>query len=206
MLSWQTPMAKSLALLIALLAALSVSLHIADLILREGHTTTEALIRVSRFFTILTSLLVVATYGAVSLGLIAGQDVWQAALMLSSAMVGIVYWLLLAGIHAPQGLGVWANIGLHVVVPGAVFLWWLVYAPKSELRFGSVLSFAAWPFIYCSYALVRGQIDGTYPYPFLDLGALGWGPVLVNIAELGAALIIAGALIVALQRWVLRSA
>ena len=41
-----------------------------------------------------------------------------------------------------------------------------------------------WPCLYCLYALTRGQISGRYPYPFLDVAALGWPMVALNIAGL----------------------
>lgn len=192
--------ARGMALIIALIALLSISLSLADDVLGAGMSVPAALLEMSRFFTILTNALVVVTYTRYALYPPSISAQWHCALMLSMAMVGAVYWGLLAGINEPTGLGIYANQGLHTFVPIAVVLWWLACAPKSSLRFGDVVWFAAWPLIYVSYALTRAVIDGRYPYPFLDAGALGWGPVLINIGELSVALLGAGGLVVALKR------
>ena len=148
-----------------------------------------ALLELSRFFTILTNALVVVTLARFAMNPVTVGSEWLCALMLSIAMVGAVYWGLLAGINTPEGLGIYANQGLHTIVPIAFVLWWLACAPKAGLGYVDVAWFAAWPLLYVSYALTR---------------ALGWGPVLVNIGELSVALLGAGLLVVIAVRFFTR--
>jgi hypothetical protein len=37
-----------------------------------------------------------------------------------------------------------------------------------------------YPLGYLAYALVRGELRGLYPYPFIDVPALGYGTALLN--------------------------
>lgn len=196
--------ARGMALIIALIALLSISLSLADDVLRAGLSVPAALLELSRFFTILTNALVVVTLARFAMNPVGVSSEWLCALMLSIAMVGAVYWGLLAGINTPEGLGIYANQGLHTIVPIAFVLWWLACAPKAGLGYVDVAWFAAWPLLYVSYALTRAQIDGRYPYPFLDVNALGWGPVMVNIGELSVALLGAGLLVVIAVRFFTR--
>ena len=184
--------ARGMALIIALIALLSISLSLADDVLRAGLSVPAALLELSRFFTILTNALVVVTLARFAMNPVTVGSEWLCALMLSIAMVGAVYW------------GLYANQGLHTSVPIAFVLWWLACAPKAGLGYVDVAWFAAWPLLYVSYALTRAQIDGRYPYPFLDVNALGWGPVLVNIGELSVALLGAGLLVVIAVRFFTR--
>jgi hypothetical protein len=56
------------------------------------------------------------------------------------------------------------------------------------------------PLAYFPYALARGALDGRYPYPFIDVGTLGWARVLGNAAAIAAAFLIAGYALVWLDR------
>jgi hypothetical protein len=44
----------------------------------------------------------------------------------------------------------------------------------------------AFPLVYGIWTLVHGARSGFWPYPFLDVGALGWSPVLVHMAAMSA--------------------
>ncbi len=37
-----------------------------------------------------------------------------------------------------------------------------------------------YPIVYFVYALVRGEILGSYPYPFIDVTEIGYSRALVN--------------------------
>jgi hypothetical protein len=37
-----------------------------------------------------------------------------------------------------------------------------------------------YPFVYLLYLVVRGHFSGFYPYPFMDIGELGWKSVGLN--------------------------
>lgn len=47
---------------------------------------------------------------------------------------------------------------------------------------------------------------GEYPYPFLDVDQLGWPKVMANSAGVLALFVVAGLVLVALDRWLGRRA
>ena len=55
---------------------------------------------------------------------------------------------------------------------------------------------AAFPLTYFLYAIVRGEIDGRYPYPFMDVTKLGLARALLNGLVIGAAFIPTGLAVV----------
>jgi hypothetical protein len=127
------------------------------------------------YFTILTNLGV----AAVMLAEVAGRRTsarLAGGLTLAILMVALIYHLLLAGLWRPTGLAWWADQGLHTAVPALVLIWWLGQAPK-RVGLRDLPLWLAWPSIYLAYALVRGLATGFWPYPFLDVGALGWARV-----------------------------
>lgn len=135
------------------------------------------------YLTILTTLLVAVAMTAVAMRWrIRG---WQAAsLLVSVLMVGSIYHLFLARALNPQGLHWWGTQGMHTGLPMLVTLWWVLYAPK-DISPAQAPLFIAWPVLYTVYALIRGALTGFWPYPFMDVGALGLVRVLANLAAIG---------------------
>lgn len=158
----------------------------------------DALWRMAGFFTILTNLGVVALMAAIARGWRIGAS-WAAGLLVSILMVGLVYHAVLARLWAPQGLAWWADQGLHTAVPLATALWWLAFAPKGVV-WRDLAFWLIWPMLYCAYALGRGAMTGFWPYPFLNVEALGPGVVALNIAGLVIAFAALGAGVVLLAR------
>ena len=154
----------------------------------------------ARFFTVLTNLAlaVVTTWIAVggrpSAMLLGG-------LTLAILLVGVVYASLLAGLHELRGPALVADILLHKVSPILMALWWLLFAPRNKLRWNAPLWWTAYPLLYFAYVLARGAEDGKYPYPFLDVGKLGWLQTALNAGGIAMAFILAGFLLVWIDRW-----
>jgi hypothetical protein len=163
------------------------------------HNAVASLWVLARFFTILTNLglALVMTWAAVG-----GRP---APLLIGGAtiailLVGIVYALLLAGLHELHGRAVIADILLHKVSPILMALWWLLFAPRAKLRWSAALWWSIYPLLYFAYVLVRGAEDGKYPYPFMDVGKLGWLQTLLNAGGIAMAFIVAGFLLVWIDR------
>ena len=78
--------------------------------------------------------------------------------------------------------------------------WWLVFVPKRGLQWKHALWWLAYPFAYLVFTMVRGQVVGTYPYPFLDVSALGYGRVLANASVLLVVFLGLGLVIIAISR------
>ena len=86
-----------------------------------------------------------------------------------------------------------------------MFLWWAGFAPKTPLSRLSPIRWILWPVWYAVYAVLRGMMDGQYPYFFLNLDELGWEGLGLSIAQFLVAFLIAGyalyAVAVLLQRY-----
>lgn len=193
--------ARFWALLIAITALASV---IARFIYDQStgpETPGETLWVLARYFTLLTNLLVVITFATAALRRNGISAPWIAALTLSIMLVGAVYHVLLSGLVTFTGLGIWADQGLHTVVPIACFVWWVIFAPKRDLHYRDLPMFIVWPCVYVAYALARGANDGIYPYPFMSLATNGAATVATNLAGLTGVLLLGGVLFISAGRF-----
>lgn len=194
--------ARLQALVIAGLAALSLLAQWVYLMGLRGTGPLETVVQMSRFFTILTMVLVVIAFLTVAFSKTKGLSApVLGALTLSVGMTGAVYHALLAEYWNPTGLGIAADLGLHTVVPGAVILWWLIHAPKTALIWADLPAFALWPAVYVAYALGLATRDGVYPYPFMDPGVNGIGQVMATLAMLGVLVLLGGVVMIGIGRF-----
>lgn len=81
------------------------------------------------------------------------------------------------------------NTVLRYLMPIGVTLDWLLEPPRQRIPFASALVWLAVTLAYVGYSLVRGEIVGWYPYPFLDPADVGWGKV--TVASVGIAAVVA---------------
>jgi hypothetical protein len=172
-----------------------------------GRTPLASIAFYFSFFTILTNLLI-----AVSLtltirapasrpGSFFSNPIVQTATALYIAVVGIVYSLVLRSLWDPEGLQKIADLLLHDAVPLLYVLFWTTSVPKHTLRWQHAAWWLTYPFAYLLWALFRGSSTGIYPYPFLDLRALGSGRVLINVLILMCVFFTHGLALIALGRW-----
>ena len=94
--------------------------------------------------------------------------------------------------------GIWLSISsllLHCAIPIIFFMFWLLLIPKGRLARWHPLVWLVFPFSYAVYSLL---LYGSL-YLFLDVGALGFDHVLVNIALLGIIFLSLGTCLVALD-------
>lgn len=168
----------------------------------DGRTAASGLWRYLGYFTILSNLLVAVTMTRVARASAPQRPGPSASTLtgvtLTIAIVGIVYDQLLSGIAPAMGWTWWtADRTLHYVIPASTVAWWLVFVPKTRLTFADPPRWLAFPVAYLCYALLRGGIDGWYPYFFIDVGALGYTRALGNAAALSALMLAAGFMVVA---------
>lgn len=192
-------MPRLFAALIAVIAwaALGIQFHAT---FSANGSVPETIWILLRFFTIITNLLVAIIMTAVTIDRRVSPFL-QAGAALAIGLVGVVYMTLLRGLVHLEGPALLADTLLHYVVPIAMVLYWLVIAPKLGLRWHHPLLWSAYPLAYFGYAIVRGSIDGRYPYPFMDVTKLGPGQTAFNALGLAAAFVISGLLMVAYSRF-----
>jgi hypothetical protein len=157
-----------------------------------------------RYFTILTVGLVAVLMLCEALGRGVSAN-WQACALLSILMVGVIFQIVLAPPDPLNGLAWWPDFAFHAAIPVLTLLWWSVWGARPLTLKGLPL-WLLWPVAYCAYALIRGAVEGRYPYFFLDVGQFGVGQVLLNIAGLVAVFATAGLLIWRAARLLPRSA
>jgi len=138
------------------------------------------------FFTILTNILAALVLTALllardsSLGRFFSRPGVITAVAIAIAVVGVVYSLLLRHTWNPQGWQLVADRLLHDVVPILFLIYWWFAVPKGAVRWTDIPGWYVYPVGYLIYSLALGALTGFYPYPFIDVGALGYVRVLVN--------------------------
>ncbi len=148
----------------------------------EGKTLPGAVWHQVRYFTNLSVILTGALFG---LSFVARRWVggsWPSAAMVLMVMVAVVYHALLAATHHPEGLDVLVNISQHTALPLLVVVVWYFFVPKTGLGFATPMIWIVFPVAYAIYAIVRGLLDGKFPYFFLDPEKSGWLGVLGYVA------------------------
>lgn len=207
----QRPAAKFIMIITAITAWLALSLQqyiIIDNTPGNGLTPLQAVGRFLIFFTILSNLLVAISLTAVllspasSTGRFFAKPAVIAAITLYIFIVGLIYNLVLRNIWSPTGRDKVADELLHVAVPLLYLLYFLFFAPKSWLSWKILLSWLIFPLVYLVYAMIRGSIEGFYPYPFLSLNNLRVGQVALNCTMVMVAFILFGMLIIAWCRFI----
>lgn len=191
--------ARTLCAAIALAVLATLAVRVALSMEQTGGSVTDGFWAIYRFFTIWTNTLVGLAAAFVALGRAPSARV-QAGLLLAIGLVAVVYHTLLAPLVNYEGLEAVADQMVHTVVPLAWLVYWFAFAPKADLGLSDLLPWMAYPLVYSVYALARGQVDGIYPYPFLDAGNLGLAQVGLNILGLLAAFGIAGLALLAVAR------
>jgi hypothetical protein len=164
------------------------------------HDVTATLWVLARFFTILTNLLVAVTMTWVAIGRKVSPEV-LGGLTVALLLVGVIYMTLLRGLMHLNGAALIADTLFHKVSPVLMALWWLLFAPRAKLRWSAPILWAIYPLGYLIYVLARGRMDGRYPYPFIDVGKLGWLQTALNVGGIALGFILAGFALVWIDSW-----
>jgi len=62
----------------------------------------------------------------------------------------------------------WVNTVVHIVIPIAGLVDWVIWTPRRRLPLSVTLWWMIWPVVYSLFSMIRGAIDGFYPYPFYN--------------------------------------
>jgi len=152
-----------------------------------------------RYFTVLTNLLVALIFTGAALGRRISPFTYG-GVTLAILLVGVVFALLLNGLVELSSGALLADVLMHRVTPLLVPLWWLAFAAKGGLGRRGPFLWMLYPLGYFAYALARAGLDGRYPYPFMDVGRIGWLQTGLNALEVAAGFLLAGLLLVWLDR------
>jgi hypothetical protein len=195
--------ARRLAALCALVgwSALAVQLVVSIGLTRDaGQSIAVGLWRFVGYFTILTNVRVALAFTRVARGAALAPAPFT-GVVLAIGVVGVVYETILAAVVPPMTPLWWvADRLLHYVMPIATVAWWIAFTPKAALQWADAVRWLRYPLLYLVYALLRGAIDGWYPYFFIDASRLGYARTLTNAAALTLAMLAAGLLLIAVTR------
>jgi hypothetical protein len=173
---------------------------------RNGKSIGGGLESFLSYFTVLTNLLISVSLTfslsapSSTLGKWFSRPSVVAGIATSIGFVALSYHFLLRHVWNPQGAQLLADVLLHYVIPALYILYWWLDFSKAALRWMHPLFWSAYPIVYLVYALIRGGIGGSYPYPFIDVAALGYGRTMINSLGLLVVFIALGLLFVALSR------
>jgi hypothetical protein len=192
-------MARFAAGAIALVCWVGIALNLWT---RYSHThdLLASLWALARFFTILSNVALAIGMTALALGRRVSATV-VGGMTLAILLVGVVYATLLKGLHPLSGAALIADYLLHDASPILAAIYWLLFVPRGRVGWSAPWYWLLFPLVYFAYALARGRIDGRYPYPFIDVAKLGWTQVALNGAGIAFAFILAGFLLVWIDRW-----
>ena len=151
------------------------------------------------FFTIWVNALVALVYGLR----------WRGGFMRGLAvtmivLVGLVYHFQLSHLRELRDLWQWTGNALtHYAVPVVVLLDWLWFGPRT-VRWRWAAYWLSFSLLYTVFAVLRGTLTGTYVYPFLDVGTLGWRGFGLSVATMSAGFLIIGLIMVAVRKGIAR--
>ncbi len=207
---------NTLRISFAIIGWLSLALQLylsINLAMANGKTIFTGLNIFLSFFTILTNILVclVLSYSSPVSKPISrfakffSQPLVASGVAANIAMVGIIYHLLLRKIWNPQGLQLIADMSLHYLMPTLFIIYWALFVNKAGLRWLHSIVWCIYPMAYLGYSLVRGKISGSYPYPFIDVGTIGYQQALLNSAGLLVCFVLLGLVFVAIGKLIHRA-
>jgi len=107
---------------------------------------------------------------------------------------------LLSGADVQMKLA-WVDFVVHKLFPVIVVVDWILDPPKSRLAHRDVLIWLVYPLIWTGLTMVRGAVDGWYPYPFLNPANGGYGQVAVIAVAITFGFLATSAVIVAIGNW-----
>lgn len=173
----------------------------------DGGTMLQGVWLFLGYYTILTNALVACVLTVASgdrrgrLARFLARPGVQTAAAMSIVIVSAVYNLMLRQLWSPTGWLLVADLIVHDVMPPLYLLYWWLAVTKRSLRWSQVLVWQSYPAGYFTYVLLRGALDGWYPYPFLDVKTLGYAQVLVDATGVLIAFVLVACLLVAAGRW-----
>jgi hypothetical protein len=146
-------------------------------------------VRFASYLTIWSNVLVAVVAATLAVRPDRDGPVWR-ALRLDAVVIcfggGVVHFLLLRPLLDLDGADLLADRLLHVVVPLLALVGWLLFGPRERVSRADLGPFLVVPVGWLLYTLVRGAFVDWYPYPFVDVGELGYAAVAVNAVLVSA--------------------
>jgi len=149
------------------------------------HTPVARAFNTFAFFTVDSNLIVGVTTLLLALKPRRTSSFFAACRLMGVVAItvtGLVYHVALASLFDLQGLDQLGNQLVHTVVPILSVVGWLVFGPRRLTSGRLALWSLVFPVAWLGFTLIRGAVVHWYPYPFIDVTALGYGGALLNCA------------------------
>jgi hypothetical protein len=149
-------------------------------------SAVQKIINYFSYFTILTNIIVAfsLTVSLLSpsskMGNFFSSPYTESAITVYIIIVGIIHFFLLRNLADLKSWNMVADTILHKIIPMLYAFYWVKFVTKDKLHWKDSMQWLLYPVIYLFYVLVRGFIDCFYPYPFADVGKLGYSKALMN--------------------------
>ncbi|KJZ41398.1 MULTISPECIES: Pr6Pr family membrane protein [Pseudomonas] len=124
----------------------------------------------------------------------------SSAIVVSIAVVGLAYSLLLRHLWHPEGWQFLADELMHDIMPLLFLGYWWLCVPKGTLRLRHIALWLIYPLVYFVSVLWRGHVLAVYPYPFVDVDKLGYPQVFLNAGGLLVGFVVIAVSLTALDR------
>ncbi len=176
------PTAKLFAAITAILGWFAVASQFCLMMQSRTLSPTETIVKLFSYFTILTNILVAIRFTFTvfkKTGFFLRPDT-QTAITVYIVVVGAVYNMVLRFLWNPEGLQLWVDELLHTVIPLLSLFYWILFVPKSTLKWKNSIGWMGFPIGYTLFIIIRGALSGDYPYPFIDVPAIGYPQALLN--------------------------
>jgi len=143
----------------------------------------ERALNVFAYFTIQSNLLVGVTSLLLALNPDRRSTLFRVARLTSLVAITItfiVFHVALAHLFEFERWALVADRILHGIVPILAVVGWLMYGPRGPTSRPILWWSLVFPLAWCAFTLIRGELIGWYPYPFIDIDQLGYARVAVN--------------------------
>jgi|SRR5690625_46482 len=143
-----------------------------------------SVIRFFTFFTILSNLMVAVSSlpAALNVRLSYPLQVLRLNAVVAIVITGVVHWFLLRPGSDLSGIIGLVDAVTHVIVPILTVVVWLVAGPRGLTGRLVVAGSFAFPVLYAGWMFLHGALTGWYPYHFIDVPLIGYGPALTMAA------------------------
>ena len=86
----------------------------------------------------------------------------------------VLFYLLIFPVSPPKGANIIPSLFSHAIIPVLTLYVWLRIGPRGIFAFKNFARYFLIPILWVILTLVRGLIDGEYPYGVLDAASIGY--------------------------------
>lgn len=168
---------------LAVLSLSGVALEMINTYYRAGFYSDSNAVRVVNlfsFFTIQTNVLISLTSFLRARSNTRSELFWnvQVGLVGAITFIAIVQYSVLY--KPPTGFGIVSDPIIHALVPFLTVVGWLIFGPRRQITAKTILQSSIFPLSWLAFTMLRGSIEGWYPYEFIDVNKVGVAGALRN--------------------------